>query len=252
MIEWNSNQYLKFENQRTQPSIDLAMRVKKYEPKIIADIGCGPGNSTNVLKNTFPNANLIGIDSSINMIEKATKQYPNIKFNLCDAIKLDGTYDLLFSNACLQWIPNHKQFIPLLMEKLNPNGVLAVQIPMNGEEPLYNVIKRVTDDPKWGFQNVTLETNTTLSPDDYFNILSSCSSDFEIWETKYYHNLPDHKSLIEWVKSTKIRPYLAKLDEETRTAFEKEILDEVKKIYPFMENGEVILKFRRFFFIAVK
>lgn len=252
MTEWNSNQYLKFENQRTQPSIDLVARVKKYGPKKIADIGCGPGNSTNVLKNTFPNADLIGIDSSSNMIDKATAKYPNIKFSLCDATNLDGNYDLLFSNACLQWIPNHKQLIPTLMEKLNQHGVLAVQIPMNGEEPLYNVIKEVIDDPKWGFQNVTLETNTTLSPDEYFNILSSCSSTFEIWETKYYHNLPDHKSLIEWVKSTKIRPYLAKLDEETGSAFENEILDGVKKIYPLMDNGEVILGFRRFFFIAVK
>lgn len=107
MADWNSTQYLKFKKQRTQPAVDLAMRVLDRNPKAIVDIGCGPGNSTSVLKQLFPNAKILGIDNSSNMIEKARKDHPDISFRLCDALALEGQYDLLFSNACLQWIPNH-------------------------------------------------------------------------------------------------------------------------------------------------
>lgn len=137
MADWNPLQYLKFETQRTQPARDLLMRLKAYTPHTVADIGCGPGNSTAAVAECFPNAELIGIDSSPNMIEKAEAKYPELKFRLCNALELEGKYDLLFSNACLQWIPNHAILIPALMSKLNEKGVLAVQMPMNSQEPLF-------------------------------------------------------------------------------------------------------------------
>ncbi|HIZ56687.1 MAG TPA: methyltransferase domain-containing protein [Firmicutes bacterium] len=252
MADWNSNQYLKFKNQRTQPAVDLAMRVINSHPKTIADIGCGPGNSTAVLKGIFPDADILGVDNSPNMIEKAQKEHPDIPFCLCNALDLEGKYDLLFSNACLQWIPDHDTLIPALMDKLNDGGVLAVQIPMNGEEPLYKIIEEVAADSKWGLQSMTLPPNETLTPYEYFEILTSCSSRFDIWETKYYHNLEDHKALVEWVKGTRIRPYLAFLGEKRGEEFENEIVNRATKIYPVRRSGGVILGFRRFFFTAEK
>ena len=150
MSDWDSSQYLKFEKQRTQPARDLLVRLKAYKPHTVADIGCGPGNSTSAIAECFPNAELIGIDSSPNMIEKAKTRYPKLKFKLCDALELEGKYDLLFSNACLQWIPNHTILIPALMNKLNEKGVLAVQIPMNDEEPLFQIIQEVRQNPNGG------------------------------------------------------------------------------------------------------
>ena len=252
MPKWDANQYLKFEKQRTQPAIDLAMRIINHKPKTIVDIGCGPGNSTCVLKDLFSDSDILGIDSSANMIKKAQSEYPLIKFQVCDAQFLKGKYDLIFSNACLQWIPNHHDLIPKLMQNLNSKGLLAVQMPMNASEPLFQIIDEVADDPKWGFYNSTPDINKTLTPDEYLQILTDCCSSFEVWQTKYYHLLPDHKSLVEWVKGTRIRPYLERLDSNQCIEFENEIIQRAKQIYPVLKNGNVVLGFRRFFFTAVK
>lgn len=250
MSDWNASQYLKFNTQRTQPAQDLAMRVKDLKPKTVADIGCGPGNSTAVLAAAFPDSDILGIDSSPSMIEKAKKEHPNLKFMLCDALSLPGRYDLLFSNACLQWIPDHAILIPALMDKLTDGGVLAVQMPMNGEEPLFRLISETAD--RWGLAGVKAQPNETLTPPEYFDILTACSASFDMWETKYYHSLADHQSLIDWVKGTRLRPYLDFLGKEKGEEFETEILQRAKELYTVMSDGSVVLGFRRYFFTAVK
>lgn len=186
------------------------------------------------------------------MISKAKERYNELAFQLCRAEDLTGCYDLLFSNACLQWIPNHAALIPYLMGKLTDDGVLAVQIPMNLDEPLFRMIREVAAEPGWNFENVCFETNDTLSTEAYFDILSSCSASFELWETVYYHAMPSHEHLIEWVRSTRLRPYLDVLNEEQKSEFEQELLSKVRHTYPFTASGEVVLKFRRFFFTARK
>ncbi len=250
MADWDSELYIKFKQQRTQPAIDLVNRLNDCHPYKIADIGCGPGNSTAVLHRFFPDSEIIGIDSSPDMIEKAQSEHPELSFRLCDARELHNGYDLLFSNACLQWIADHKSLLPDLMSKLNPGGTLAVQIPCNSEEPLYKIIRDVAEDSKWGFQNIALETNSVLKSDEYFDILSGCSSSFDIWETVYYHAMPSHQSLVDWVKGTRLRPYLHALTEEQAAMFEEEILRRTINAYPVMKNGTVILRFKRLFFTA--
>ncbi len=197
MSDWNADLYLKFKSQRTQPAIDLANRVRESSPRKVADIGCGPGNSTAILKSLFPDSDIEGIDNSQNMIQKAQNNYEGIRFRLCDVHELGGGYDLLFSNACLQWVPDHESLLPELMQKLNPGGLLAVQIPMNGSEPLYQIITDVANEPKWNLKDICFEKNKTLSPNEYIDILSSCSRDFQIWETAYYHRLPTHQALVD-------------------------------------------------------
>ncbi len=250
MSDWNSSQYLKFKNERTRPAIDLAMRIQN-NPKTVVDIGCGPGNSTSVLRAVFPDAELLGIDYSPNMIEKANAEHPEIKFRLCDALSLDGKYDLLFSNACLQWIPNHDTLIPSLMNKLNRGGILAVQMPMNGDEPLFRLIRETVKEPAWNLSEVPLQPNETLTPAEYYHILSDCSSSFDMWEIKYYHTMPNHAALVDWVKGTRLRPYLDYLGAEKGAKLEAEITERSKTLYPTMADGNVVLGFRRFFFTAV-
>lgn len=253
MAKWNSEQYLKFKNQRTQPAIDLVKRITVHNPKSIIDIGCGPGNSTAVLKGMFPQAHIMGVDNSENMIETAEKSYPDMKFQVCDVVKeMDNlnTYDIIFSNACLQWIPNHKEFIPRLFNKLNNNGILVVQIPMNDQEKLFRIMNEIIAEPNWGFSSMKVETNETLQPEEYFDILSSLTDDFDIWETVYYHNMPSVEAMVEWVKGTRLRPYLNALDEEKSEMLLNEIIERASKVYAIQKNGEIIFKFRRFFFIA--
>ena len=255
MSQWNSEQYLKFKNQRTQPAIDLAKRITIEQPKNILDIGCGPGNSTFVLKKMFPQAYILGVDNSEDMINKAKETYPNINFQLCDVTtdidKMD-TYDVIFSNACLQWIPNHKDVIPMLFKKLNKNGILAVQIPMNEQEALFRIMNDVLSEPQWNFSSMNIETNKTLLPEEYFDILSSCTENFDIWETTYYHNMPSVEAMVEWVKGTRLRPYLNALDENSAEKLEAEIIKRAAVAYHTQKNGEMIFKFRRFFFVANK
>lgn len=252
MSDWNPDNYLIFKKQRTQPAIDLANRVKEYNPKTIVDIGCGPGNSTVVLKNIFPDADILGIDSSANMINKAKSKHSDICFELCDVNELNGTYDLLFSNACLQWVPEHERLIPRLMNNISPDGILAVQMPMNQDEPLFRIIEKTVSSSKWNFDKAILENNEVLAPDKYFDILSECSNDFDMWENVYYHLMPSHEHMIDWVRSTRLRPYLDVLDDNEKLELESDILSETKNFYPSTASGEVIFKFRRFFFVAHK
>ncbi len=250
MTTWNSDQYLKFEAQRTQPSRDLIARISGFAPKTALDLGCGPGNSTAVVQSAFPQASVLGIDNSDEMFARAKSTHPDLDFLLCDVHAISGTYDLIFSNACLQWVPDHESLLPYLMTKLSPRGILAVQMPRNGSEPLYQAIEEIAADPAWGFDKDRLGTFGTLTPHEYFNILSTCSSDFQIWETKYYHNLPDMQSLIEWVKGTRLRPYLSQLTPADAARFQQAVIDRAKPHYLATRTGEVLLGFRRFFFTA--
>jgi trans-aconitate 2-methyltransferase len=250
--EWDANLYLNFLNQRTQPARDLLSRISTLNPKTVIDIGCGTGNSTELLSQCFQKANIMGLDSSSEMLKKAKKNIPNVTYKHGDANALEGNYDLIFSNACFQWIPDHAAFIPFLMDHLTPGGVLAAQFPMNKMEPLFQIIFELVADPHWGLANTTIDYNGTLEPDAYFNLLSSCSHSFQIWETKYYHHLQDHQALINWVKGSRIRPYLSVMSKKEGEEFENAILEKVKKVYPVMKNGEVVLHFNRFFMIAVK
>ena len=255
MSEWSSEQYLKFKNQRTQPAIDLARRIADKNPRTVLDIGCGPGNSTAVLQNVFPHADILGIDSSADMITKAKETYKDMKFEICDVnTELDklGKYDIIFSNACLQWVPNHTEFIPRLIEKLNNNGVLAVQMPRNTEEPLFKIMDSVVKKPDWGFDSSSLERTETYAPEEYYDILSLCADKVDIWETIYNHIMPDVNAMVEWIKGTRLRPYLNALDTEKADRLVKEITDKAIPEYTPQANGMIIFKFKRLFFTAEK
>lgn len=255
MVDWNSTQYLKFQNERTQPAIDLVNRININNPKKILDIGCGPGNSTQVLAEKFPEAYILGIDSSINMIESAIKNYPKLDFKFCDASKdldiLDKDFNIVFSNACIQWIPNHEKLLKDMLRLLDKNGVLAVQTPMNYEEPIHKIISEITESEKWKMEFSNPRIFYNLKQEKYFDLLSDISSEFNIWETTYYHKLKSHKDIMEWYGGTGLRPYLNVLTHEKKKAFEEEVFERVKEKYPVQKNGDIIFKFPRFFFIAL-
>jgi trans-aconitate 2-methyltransferase len=256
MADWNSVQYLKFENQRTQPAIDLVNRINIDNPKKIINIGCGPGNSTQVLAQRFPNAYILGVGNSSNMIKTAKRDYPNLDFNTCDASNdlsiFDNDFDVVFSNACIQWIPNHNQLLKNMIELLKPGGILAVQTPMNYQEPIHKIIDEVSTNEKWKseFSNPRYFYNLTQS--QYFDLLSEISLEFSIWETIYCHKLKSHKDILEWYRGAGLRPYLSVLSEEKKNAFEQDIFERIVEKYPTQKNGNIIFRFPRFFFIAIQ
>ena len=153
-MQWDSAAYLRFKAERTQPSIDLVKRIDLEQPRKLLDVGCGPGNSTQVLADAFPNAlRIIGIDSSPEMIEAAKDDHPDMEFRICDALNLpslgeDG-FDVVFSNACIQWVPDHPRLIRDMLALLRPGGMLAVQVPMNYQEPIHRIIGELAASDEW-------------------------------------------------------------------------------------------------------
>ncbi len=256
MNNWSSAQYLKFKNERTQPSVDLAKRIELENPEKIIDIGCGPGNSTNVLKNLFPKAYILGIDNSKNMIENARENYPDLEFKVCDAEKelgnFENDFDIVFSNACIQWIPNHSVLLENMFSLLKKGGVMAIQTPMNYEEPIHKIIEETVTEASWQNKFITPRIFYNLKPEEYYDLLSDLASDFTLWTTSYFHKMKSHNDIMEWYKGTGLRPYLNQLSDNDRTKFEKCIYNKVISAYPKQKNGDVIFEFPRFFMIAVK
>ncbi|HEY8421629.1 MAG TPA: methyltransferase domain-containing protein [Thermoclostridium sp.] len=255
-MDWNSKQYLKFKTERTQPAIDLVNRINVDNPGKILDVGCGPGNSTQVLYSKYPNSYILGIDISEEMLNAARKEYPNLDFKICDAGKdlsqLDGDYDIVFSNACIQWIPDHERLLTDMLNLLKKNGVLAVQIPMNFNEPIHKIIEEVTSSEKWKKYFAEQRIFYTLSQSEYYDILSEISGEFCIWETVYYHVMKSHNEILEWYRGTGLRPYLSVLPDNMKKEFEDEIMENLVQRYPRQRNGDIIFRFPRFFFIARK
>lgn len=256
-MKWDSKQYLRYANERTQPAVDLAQRILLENPSSALDVGCGPGNSAAILKARFPGAKVIGIDNSEDMLTKARTQYgDDIEFRYCDITnglsEFTGKFDVVFSNACLQWVSDHKRILPALYDLLNPGGVLAVQIPKNLDSPLYKAMDAVVAEPGWNFKTADVAYNGSLSQEEYFDIISALSDDFSMWETIYYHRMNSHAALVDWIKGTKLRPYLNLLDAERQKELEDEIVARLVPLYPAQENGEIIYRFRRLFFMATK
>mgnify|MGYP003623615127 CR=1 FL=1 len=187
MSDWNSSLYLKFERERTQPSVDLIARISLPAPLKILDVGCGPGNSTAALKQRFPEAYVLGIDSSLEMIRAAKAHYTDMDFALCDAatelLQLDRDFDIVFSNACIQWVPNHEKLLSDMASLLRPGGMLAVQTPMNYQEPIHIIIEALVESEQWKKKIPVKRIFHNLLPEQYYDLLTSLFSGFSIWET---------------------------------------------------------------------
>ena len=253
---WNPDLYLKFKKERTQPAIDLVNRIEIDNPGRIVDIGCGPGNSTDVLRSKWSNAKIVGIDSSPQMIKKAKKNYPDGHWQVCDAreMKNYGEFDLVFSNAALQWIPDHEKLIPHLLALAAPTGVLAVQLPQNQFSTLHKSLYRIADLDE--FRHYTQASKTILNyqtSEYYYNLISGLVKKLYMWETTYLHILESHADLVNWYKSTGMRPFLENLpNEELKNRMLEKLLAECKEKYKLQEDGSVIFPFKRIFFIGYK
>jgi trans-aconitate 2-methyltransferase len=256
MREWDPDQYLQFKRERTQPSIDLVARIPMDDPKTIIDIGCGPGNSTQILLKRWPHADIVGLDKSEKMIERARRDYPDQKWIVGDASAPDAgqSFDIVFSNAALHWIPQHALLLQRLFGLLQENGILAVQVPANQASPLYQAILRVSEAGAWSAFTKGREASLTHhSADYYYDQLALYSNEISIWETIYYHIMKSHQELIDWYRSTAMKPFLDSLPTDSdREEFENEILIECRNAYPPQRDGKILYPFKRLFFTARK
>jgi trans-aconitate 2-methyltransferase len=259
MNDWNPEKYLQFRQERTQPARDLATRIRLSAPASIIDVGCGPGNSTQILAQRWRESAITGLDSSEAMIARARADYPRQTWVCADAECLPGgeAYTLVFSNAALQWIKNHEALIPRLWERVGARGALAVQIPRFEAMPAADAIQAVAADAEWAKRleraRAARPFRSRHEPDFYYGVLSRLAAEIELWETQYFHILPSQRAIVDFIRTTALKPYLERLpDEAEREAFEGDVLAECRTRYPVQEDGNVLFPFKRLFFIAYK
>jgi trans-aconitate 2-methyltransferase len=256
VLEWDPEQYLQFEHERTQPSIDLVARIPLEDPKTIIDIGCGPGNSTQILRKRWPQADIIGLDKSEKMIERARRDYPDQTWIVGDASTLapDRKYDLVFSNAAIHWIQDHHRLVPRLFQIVARDGILAIQVPANHESPLYRIILNASRSSKWSAFTSGCEGLITYhTAEYYYDELASLTKYLALWETTYYHILKSHQDLVAWYKSTAMKPILESLPtDDNREEFLQAVLTACKEQYPLQSDGRILYPFKRLFFTARK
>lgn len=256
MSDWNAAQYTKFETQRTQPSVDLISRLGNISPAYILDVGCGPGNSSYALKQRFKDAAILGIDSSEDMLQKARQTYPGMQFSACrvpqELDSLGTAFDLIFSNACIHWIPEQEQLLGALFSKLNSGGTLAVQIPLIQESAFYRMLYAFVPESEWSGSLSGIRCFYNLLPEQYYDVLSALSCDFDIWQTTYYHTVTAAEDIAAWYQGSGLRPYLDALNASEQSRFLRSLTDRIKTSYPVQKDGHIILKMPRLFFTVRK
>lgn len=253
---WSARQYSKFEHERNRPIIDLLAHIPGKQVNKAVDIGCGPGNSTELLQAHYRKANVSGMDSSLDMIEAARRRMPEARFEVADIGKWqgEGPYDVILANASLQWVPDHGIIFPSLINKLAPGGSLAVQMPDNFDEPAHRLMRSTAVQGPWaGKLDGSSKRVARESADWYYQHLRNRVAALDIWRTTYYHPLSGGaEAIVEWFKGTGLRPFLDPLDVDEKAAFLAKYTAEIAIAYPAYADGSVLLPFPRLFIIATR
>lgn len=252
MPTWDASQYLKFQEERTQPCRDLAARVA-VTPRRVIDLGCGPGNSTQVLAARWPEAELTGLDNSAAMIAEAGATHPDrgwITAGIEHWAEGSDVYDLVFSNAALQWLPDHVSLFPRLMSHVADGGALAVQVPGNWDSAAHRLMRNIAAEFP-ATENVREWFTHDLG--FYYDVLRAHSARVDLWATEYIHVMEGAEQIVEWYKGTGMRPFLDALaGAEDRERFVGTYLDALREAYPRHDDGRVLFPFRRIFLIAYR
>jgi trans-aconitate 2-methyltransferase len=254
MADWNAAQYLKFEEERTRPAIDLLSRLPLNNPRVCVDIGCGPGNSTELLVNRFPGASITGLDQSTDMLAAAKLRLPHVSFEQVDLADWtpSTSYDLIFANAVLQWLPDHEALFPQLASFLTIGGCLAVQMPDTLHEPTHALMRMVAADGPWTAKLMPVAKSRTrigTIEDHYRWLMRSCCS-IDLWHTTYIHPLDNASEIVEWMKGSGLRSFLAPLDQDERRRFLEKYEAEIIAAYVPQADGKVLLRFPTLFVVA--
>lgn len=254
--DWSAQTYLRFEDERTRPAADLLARVQLEAPRRIVDLGCGPGNSTELLVGRFPDAETMGFDSSPAMLEAARQRLPGLAFEQGDIAHWSPARapDLIFANAALQWLPDHETLFPTLLRALAPGGALAIQMPDNLDEPSHAAMREVARDGAWAERLAGAAASRTriLSGEGYFDLLAPHAAAVDVWRTVYLHPLDGAEAIAAWLTATGLRPFLDPLDAEERERFLGLYLERLRIFYPERASGKSLLRFPRVFIVAVR
>jgi trans-aconitate 2-methyltransferase len=255
MTGWNPTLYTRYEDERTRPAAELLARVPLAKAARVVDLGCGPGNSTELLARRFAGAQVSGIDNSEAMLSAARQRLPGVRFELGDiaAWQPESAPDLIYANAALQWVPGHGTLLPRLFSALAPGGVLALQMPDNRQQPSHTLMREVAALPPWqaALGDAAERARTDLlSVAGYYDLLAPLAAQVEVWHTIYQHVMDSAAAIVDWVRATGLRPYTELLSDELRASYLAEYLRRIDVAYPPRRDGRRLLAFPRLFIIA--
>jgi trans-aconitate 2-methyltransferase len=254
--DWNSALYLKFEEERTRAARDLLARIPYCETRSVYDLGCGPGNSTELLARAFSGAAVVGVDMSDNMLAVARGRVPSATF-----VKEDIEYwlppepaDVIFANATLHFLPDHRRIITRLLGALRPGGRLAVQMPNITHELSHAAMRMVAADGPWASRLVPVAKSLTLigQADEYYDLFAPLCRYVDIWQTIYIHPLDGPEGVVEWFEGSGLRPFLDLLNAAERADFLSRYRERLAESYPRQPDGRVLLRYPRLFFVLQK
>lgn len=256
-MSWSAKQYVAFEDERTRPARDLLAAIPATEVRSAIDIGCGPGNSTELLVQRFAGAEVRGLDSSTDMIDAARERLPQVRFDIADidAWNEPGPFDVIFANAVLQWVPDHASLLPSLVARLAPGGSLAIQMPDNLDEPSHRLMREVAANGPWANKLAGAAGLRTQreSAGAYYSMLRSHCARVDVWRTTYHHPLAGGAAaVVEWFKGSGLRPFLEPLDDAERAQYLQQYTAAIEQAYPALDDGAVLLPFPRLFIVATR
>jgi trans-aconitate 2-methyltransferase len=248
---WDPDRYLTFADERGRPFVELVNRIGAEAPNTVVDLGCGPGNLTELLAQRWPAARVEGFDSSPEMIEKARASEGRVSYHVADLREWRPSepVDVLVSNAALQWVPGHLDLLPGLVGSVKPGGWLAFQVPGNFDEPSHTIRRDLAAEAPYAAHTANVDHPDAHDAATYLEALTALGCEVDAWETTYLHVLHGEDPVFTWVSSTGARPTLQALEAELRPGFEAEFKRRLRDAYP--DNGDgVVLPFRRVFAVA--
>lgn len=252
-MAWNPEVYDQFKEERSAPFFDLLKLVTSRTGISVIDLGCGTGELTSKLLDYLEDSKFLGIDSSEEMLEKAaqfkTSRLTFEKRSIEEQLHLGDTYDLIISNAAIQWCSNHKELFPRIISKIKEGGQLAVQIPSNHEYIVHQLLRKVAGtEPYKSAYNGWEREYTVLTIEDYARILfENKGREITVFEKVFPHVLEDAEAVFTWASGTAMLPYIEKLPDEMKEKFKKDYKQQLQNIFP---ESPVFYPFKRTFISA--
>jgi trans-aconitate 2-methyltransferase len=258
MTTWDPSQYLRFADHRLRPAIDLLARVPLDRPEAVVDLGCGPGTSTRLLRERWPDAQVSGIDDSTEMLARAASEWGSaapaqwVQADLASWAPA-SPLDLVFTNAALQWLPDHPTLIPRLASFLKPGGVLAIQMPRNGRAVSHSAQRTIAEGGPWRDRVLAkLRDEPVAEPPRYYDLLSPLCSSIDLWESEFTHVLQGGDAVLQWTRGSSLRPLLGALTPDEQVEFEAQYKAILAAAYPRRADGTTLYPFKRLFIVATR
>ena len=256
MDSWNPALYSRYEDERTRPARELLARVPLPAARLAYDLGCGPGNSTELLAARFPAARVVGVDNSESMLTAARERLPGLRFELADIAtwQPETPPDLIYANAALQWVPGHETLLPRLLALLAPGGALAIQMPDNRDQPTHRLMRELASQAPYAQAiGQAAQSRVGLLPlAAYYDLLAPHAAQVDVWHTIYQHPMDTPRAIVDWVRGTGLRPFVDPLAPDLQARYLAEYERRIALAYPPRADGRLLLAFPRLFLIAIR